>query len=169
MRGRPRKAGERHPSGRLKQPTRDTLLVVLAQPHRKGETSQLAGSAIGRFILIHQLRSECYDAAEQWASVKRKWLSAMGAKLPVKTTGTGADIPMEVVREWRDQDAGAMAAMIRYAGKQGFASVESMAVHDEDFRPGANPHLAKRALLALAVYFHRIPDSVLTNGFTDTI
>jgi hypothetical protein len=172
--GRPRKFGERYPSGQLKRPnavqqiaeaerTRadQEKIVVLAQPHRRGEQSQLAGSALGRFILKHKMRSECYDAAEQWAIVKRKWLSAMGARLPEKIHGTGADIPMELVNSWRDQDYDAQQAMLRYGGPDGLLSVTWMAFDNFDFAPGADPVLAQRALLALAVFMGQISPQAL--------
>lgn len=172
--GRPRKNGERYPSGQLKRPStvqqieqaeRDKAdaekVVVLAQPHRRGEQSQLAGSALGRFVLRHKLRSECYDAAEQWATIKRKWLSAMGAKLEVKIHGTGADIPMELVNSWRDQDFDAQQAMLRYGGPDGLLSVTWMAFDDFEFAAGADPQLAQRALMALAVQMGKIPPQVL--------
>lgn len=174
--GRPRKDGERYPSGQLKRPS--TLeqieqaerqradaekLVVLSQPHRRGEQSQLAGSALGRFILRYKLRYECYDAAEQWATIKRKWLSAMGAKLEIKVHGTGADIPLELVNSWRDQDYEAQQAMLRYGGPSGLLSVTWMAFDDFEFAPGADPQLAQRALLALAVQMGKVPPQVLSS------
>lgn len=172
--GRPRKTGERYPSGQLKRPNTvqqiaeaeraradQEKIAVLSQPHRRGEQSQLAGSALGRFILKHKLRSECYDSAEQWAIIKRKWLSAMGARLPEKIHGTGADIPLELVNSWRDQDYEAQQAMLRYGGPDGLLSVTWMAFDDFEFAPGADAVLAKKALLALAVYFGQLHPQAL--------
>lgn len=173
--GRPRKAGERYPSGQLKRANTvqqiaeaeraradQEKIIVLSQPHRRGEQSQLAGSALGRFVLQQRLRVECYDAAERWATVKRKWLSAMGARLPEKIHGTGADIPVELVNSWRDQDYEAQQAMLRYGGPEGLLSVTWMAFDDFDFAPGADPAKTCRALLALAVYMGTISPQVLT-------
>lgn len=173
--GRPRKTGERYPSGQLKKPNTvqqiaeaeraradQEKIVVLLQPHRRGEQSQLAGSALGRFVLKYKIRPECYDAAEQWASVKRKWLSAMGARLPEKIHGTGADIPLELVNSWRDQDYDAQQAMLRYGGPDGLLSVTWMAFDGFEFAPGANPQLAQRALLALAVFMGKMSPQALS-------
>lgn len=175
--GRPRKVGERYPNGRIK--TQSNLermaeaerarsdverATVLSQPHRRGEASQLAESAIGRFVLKNRIRHECYEAAEIYASVKMKWLSAMGARIQYSgDPGTGADIPMELVHAWRDQTFGAESMMVRYASPDGCLSVTRMAVHRDEFAPGASRRSAIRALMALAVFFGKVDARCLTD------
>jgi hypothetical protein len=137
-------------------------LTVLAQPHRRGDSSQMAESALGRFIINNKLRSECFDAGEQWATVKRKWLVAMGCRIPGGPGGSGADIPMELVHAWRDQCLEGEVAMQRAGGKDGLCSVVWMAFHHYDFAPGADPRLAIRALMALAVQQGKLPATVMS-------
>lgn len=174
-RGRPRKNGDRFPSGQLKRPTLKDLeiieqmkaneqkMVVLAQPHRKGETSQLAASAIGRFVLKHNLARECYDAAEQWATTKRKWLSALKAPLPDKHIGTGNDITFEVVDAWKNSDFEAMQAMIRYGGTSGLLAITWMAFDNKDIAPNLKPICAIRSVLGLAVHMGKLPAHIVDN------
>lgn len=133
--------------------------VVLAQPHRRGEESQLAGSALGRFILQHNLRREYFDAGEMWASTKRKWLSISGAPLPDRPGGTGGDVPMEVFDAWLQADADAMRIMEAAGGIDGLSAVRRLAMDDFDL-PATLPALpAVKALAALSVHLGLLPAS----------
>jgi len=57
-----RQAGEREMS------------VVMAQPHRRGERSQLAVSSWGRFCLKHKLARELFDAGERYGDIYRRYI-----------------------------------------------------------------------------------------------
>lgn len=162
--GRKRKLGPRFPSGQLKQiqdAEREAgakqQAVVLAQPHRRGETSQLAGSALGRFILLHRLRREYFDAAEHWATTKRKWLSISGAPMPDRPGGTGGDVPRELYASWVKADADASKAMEQAAGPAALAAVRALSVDDSDLPATYPAALPIKALAALAVHFGYLP------------
>lgn len=134
--------------------------VVLAQPHRRGEESQLAGSALGRFVLTHSLRREYFDAGESWASTKRKWLSIGGAPLPDKPgVSSGGDVLMEVYDAWLEADALAMRAMEAAGGVNGLSNVWQMAVDDKDLARAIPPLPAAKSLAALAVHLGLLPES----------
>lgn len=165
--GRKRKPGPRHPGGQLKRiidaekaVSNVQKSVVLAQPHRRGEESQLAGSALGRFVLAHRLRREYFDAGEQWASTKRKWLSCRGAPLPDHPSGgTGGDVPIEVYDAWLKDDAQASRAMEKAAGLPGLTAVRSLAFDNADL-PATYPAFpVMKALAALSVHYGLLPAS----------
>lgn len=163
--GRKRKPGPRHPGGQLKRlldaeraASNVQKATVLAQPHRRGEESQLAGSALGRFVLRHRLRLEYFDAGESWASTKRKWLSARGAPLPDHPGGgTGGDVPIDVYDAWRDADRDAERAMVAAAGDLGRDAVRALAFDAIDLPASLPPQKAVQALAALAVHFGYLP------------
>jgi hypothetical protein len=172
-RGRPRKVGERYASGDLKRGT--TLaqmaavemarlnrekLVVLSQPHRRGEGSQLAESPLGRLILTTGLREECFEAATTYAATKRKYLTSWGARFLTTIRGSGNDTVMETIHRWRDETTAAESAMARAAGDKAAGLVDNLALHEIDATPRDVERL-KRALLALAVHQGRLPHSVL--------
>jgi hypothetical protein len=112
--GRPRKLGAaRFKGGKIKPPTLEQMIraqqtaanaekaTVLAQPHRRGDADARLECALGRFVIAHRMDSGCYTAGQHYAKLRRQWLAAMGAPLPDRLSGSGADIDMEVVRRWR--------------------------------------------------------------------
>lgn len=98
---RKRKSGDRHPCGKRKQPSvaaraESIVSVVLAQPHRRGNTDQRAEGAWGRFCLRARLAREVYDAGEEYASVKRRWRAAKGVPSTIRLgIGGSGDGPSE--------------------------------------------------------------------------
>lgn len=74
-RGRKRLSKPRHPGGEVIRERSDAVKgVVLAQPHRRGDTDQRRASALGRACRRARLRRECYDAGEDYAAlVRRDW------------------------------------------------------------------------------------------------
>lgn len=172
--GRPRKSGERYPSGKLKsnleqmaEAEKDRAnrerAIVLSQPHRRGDSSQLCENPLGRFILANDLRHELYQAGQQYANLKHKWQTAVGAPMQDKGPGgSGADIPTELVRTWARQILECEREMVRYGNPSGCLSVVRMAVYGDAFAPGADKRLAVRALMALAVHLGRLDPRLLT-------
>jgi hypothetical protein len=63
-------------------------VVVLDQPHRRGDTSQLRESALGRFVLDHysdaRMARSVYDAGLAFADVVRRWRAARGVPSDVQ-------------------------------------------------------------------------------------
>ncbi len=169
------KSGSREQSGKLKRPTLAQMaaarksaddvekLVVLAQPHRRGNASDLCGSALGRFCLMHGLRRECYDAGLEYAAMKSKWRAAWGAPTDVRMGGTGCDIDLDVVNGWRARIAGMESAMMRAGGVGGLGWVEEIAVNDRGAPPPYAVRAAIGALIGLAVECDRLPASALTS------
>lgn len=158
-----RKTGDRYPCGRLRPGEADIaerreekrrVKQILAQPHRRGERSQLAESAIGRFILRHwtdeAMRQQLYDAALRYAATNRKWASAWGAPMADLLGGNGGDVPIEVINEWSRNVRGWEREMCDAGLQAGKIAVYLMAVHNQDLSPHANPTLAIRALAALS-------------------
>lgn len=167
---------DREPNGRPKRPTLAQLrgaqvaiedaekTFVAFQPHRRGNMSDLAGSALGRYILVTKGRAECYDAAGEYAAVKSKWLSAWSAPRDLRQGGSGGDIPMETVAEWKRRIDEMQDAMLRAGGVAGLGWVEEMAVYDRGMPRASEWNKVNRALLALAVDCGRLKAEDLTNG-----
>ena len=174
--GRKRKPGvEREANGRAKRPTLAQLqgariaiedagkLSVASQPHRRGDMSDMRGTAIGRFIQATKLRIECYDAANEYGATKSRWLAAWGAPRDVREGGSGSgDVPMETVREWKRRIDEMEDAMLRAGGVAGLGWVEEMSVYDRGFVAQSEWACVSRALMALAVGCGLLPTSVLT-------
>lgn len=166
--GRPRKDGERHPCGKLKKPVAKTIAeaqkaaeevekaVVLAQPHRRGEGSQMAESPLGRFCLQHKLRRELFDAGEAYATLSRQWASVWGAPMPDRLGGNGGDVPMEQAVKWKELLIEWDRCMESAGGYIGRLSVISLAVDLGNVPIKINPEKAKSALFALAIHQGRI-------------
>jgi hypothetical protein len=102
--GRKRKAlAHREPSGQIQRPTMAQLnematkredrekLVVLAQPHRRGDTSQLRASPLGCFVLENysdqRMARAVYDAGLDYAAVVRRWRAARGVPTELRAGG----------------------------------------------------------------------------------
>ena len=130
--GRPRKSGPRYESGRLVQPTKsereaNVKNVVLMQPHRKGDESQMRENAIGRMILDcwdkdwwpdkqdqpQWSRQDLYTAAmaysDAWASVQGYMASGRPLANSTRTGGVDARTDEELAddrakaeRRWSD-------------------------------------------------------------------
>lgn len=159
---------QREPSGRVKRPTlaqikaaRHALedaekLYVANQPHRRGNMSDLAGTALGRFILATKGRSECYDAANEYAAIKSKWLAAWSAPRNVVHGGTGTDIPMEIVQEWGRRIADMENTMMLAGGIAALGWIEDLAVFDKGEPQPFIWGSINNALLSLAVFCGRL-------------
>lgn len=117
---------QREKNGRLKRPTKaereaarlakldPEKSTVLNQPHRKGDRDQRRESPLGRFVMDRRLKSELYDAGEEFATIIRTWRRLKG--LPgVISNGPGAAVSADddeiadkinrLARRMRDADA----------------------------------------------------------------
>jgi hypothetical protein len=126
------------------------MCVVLAQPHRRGNRSQNRSTALGRFVEDNGLRPEFIRAGEFYGSLRKKYDAAIGAPMPDRHGGSGADIPMETVHRWRDQLFSLELAMIG-AGVAALGNVEWLAVKDLDLPKNCNKNEAKQGLLVLSI------------------
>lgn len=130
------------------------IALVRSQPHRRGETSRLAESALGRFVLLYKLDEALYAAGMEYARIRGMWLSAMGAPRDERHGGSGGDLPMELVWQWRDNVAEWRKEMARVGGKNGAASVEYMVCDNMDFAGHmfeTSPTIASLTALAKAM------------------
>lgn len=132
------------------------ISTVLAQPHRHGDRSPMAESAIGRFVIQHAMQRELYDAAIQYAKTRGMWLAVMGAPRAEKHGGSGRDVPEELAHRWRDDVADWRKAMGDAGGKDGAAAIELMACDNVDLPPNFERLAAMSALIALGKAMGRI-------------
>lgn len=96
---------ERHPGGKLKQPTRAQIIaaqreaaqkareevigVALNQPHRRKDESPRVECALGRFLKARKLREEYWHAGQEYARLIRTHRRLVG--IPgVLSNGPGA-------------------------------------------------------------------------------
>lgn len=173
--GRKRKPGTRERNGRLKRPTLEQIkakqkelgdvekVTVLAQPHRLGNTDTLCASALGRFCLSYKPPKGCYDAGLTYASLKSKWLAAVGAPRDVRMGGSGRDIPAKIVHGWAARIAAMEDAMLRAGGVAGLGWIEDLAVYDRGEIGAYAAPIAMRAIIALAVECGMLSSKELTN------
>jgi hypothetical protein len=167
--GRPRKSGvDRYPCGKAKKPTLEQLAaaqraamevemqVVLAQPHRRGNRSQLAESPLGRFCEAHRCPREYFDAGEDYGAMKRRWRAAVGAPMIDRLGGNGGDIESETVRKWAELIKAWERAMLDGGGYLGRLSVISLIMDRPTIQPKIYTQEAKMALYALAKYQGRM-------------
>lgn len=147
---RKRKLGIRQPNGRLRAPSKAEreanerklyeveMLVVRSQPHRRGSIDPRCESALGRFSMNNpKLRRELFDAADDYAGLKRRWRAAKGAPstLRLVSPGTGEGPSDATVRAWERQ----IAEIEQAAAKEspfGFAPMLGLILDDRDVLPG---------------------------------
>lgn len=145
--GRKRSFGHRQPNGELKRPTMQQIAdldlarrqehkqVVLAQPHRRGNTDQRCATAIGRFFIRNpRLRRELPDAAERYAALKRRWRAAWGVRTMERASegsGSGLGPSATAVRRWGAEITMAERAMME-ASPAGYFAVRLLVLEDAD-------------------------------------
>ena len=171
--GRPKKAGPREESGRLKRPSveerkradRIRLLgeraFVASQPHRRGEMSQMAGSVLGRFCLRHKLREEFYNAGQSFARTVSSWRSAKG--VPVSRNASPGPTPAPTTPEQdakrvdtlRKKMVGCEKAMLDI-GIEALIAVRQLTLDEFELSHEQVEH-AKDGLAALAVELRFVP------------
>ncbi len=131
---------ERWPSGEKKRPRRleqiaeaeravaeANMQVVLAQPHRRGNRSQLSESPLGRFCLTHGLDRALYDAGESYGAMRRKWCAQIGAPMPDRMNGNSAnEVTIQDWKKWEKTILDWESEMRRAAGARGLDCVVSL-------------------------------------------
>jgi hypothetical protein len=145
--GRKRKLGPREPNGRLqriKEAYRDQnitvdQLVVLAQPHRRGDTDQFVESPLGRFVLQHCLdkekkpRREIYDAGREYADLVHHYHAAKIETKPIISNGSGngRGVSEEKAR-WLTKEVRRIERPLRKLSMPGFLAVRRLAVYESE-------------------------------------
>ncbi len=133
-RGRKRLAKPRHPGGEVIRQRPDAIIgVVLAQPHRRGDTDQLRASALGRACMRARLRRECYDAGEDYASIVRRWRAAKGCPTTLRLGGAslGDGPDADTVARWRKTIIDCDSAMARET-REGWIAAKAAMLDDID-------------------------------------
>lgn len=161
-RGRKRLSKPRHPGGEVIRERPDAVKgVVLAQPHRRGDTDQRCGSALGRACMRARLRLECYDAGEDYAATVRRWRAAKGCPTTMRLGGSSlSDGPDEVtVARWRKTIIECDGAMARES-RDGWIAAKAAMLDEIDVDATWQEHFVV-AMLALAVCMGKLPAGVL--------
>jgi hypothetical protein len=152
--GRPRKNGHREPNGRIKriEASERRLLLgerrqVADQPHRRGDTSQLCGDPLGRFVLRHQLPRGLYDAATEYAGMVRCFYAAKlpsGAmsgvpQLPGDDRRGGGDGVAPAKAVWLQKQLEWIEQPLQKLSPAGFVALKMLAVFEREIAPEAEP------------------------------
>lgn len=155
------KSGNKRPAQSIAEAQRAAeeceMRVVLAQPHRRGNRSQLAESPLGRFVLENKLDRELFDAGEAYAGLKRRWLAAWDTPLPDRLGGPGRDIDCETLAQWKQTIEAWEGAMMDAGGYHGRLSVIALAF-DRAVAVRIYTDRAIAALIALAKFQGRQSD-----------
>jgi hypothetical protein len=169
--GRKRKEGQRYDCGKLIPPVTlakikaiqaekeaELKVVVLAQPHRRGDADQMRASVVGRFAIEHYAdlgdRRVYYAAAEEYAQLVHRWRVAWGAPVDVNMGGggTGAGPAPETVQGWWRQISRIDTALSRH-GLTG--PIKRMVVEDRE-QVFLDPYRVKKGLWIIASELGRI-------------
>lgn len=132
------------------------MSVVLAQPHRQGNNSQLSESVLGRFCQQHRLRRELYDAGIEYGAMKRRWVRYWDAPLPDSVPGAALyKLPDdEDAERWRKWIEKAEAAIVREHGD--LRAIQAMCVHERTPSAWTGRAYVINGLLALAIEIGRL-------------
>jgi len=161
-RGRKRLSKPRHPGGEVIRERPDAIVgVVLAQPHRRGDTDQRRASALGRACMRARLRLECYDAGEDYAATVRRWRAAKGCPTTLRLGGSSlSEGPDEAtVARWRKTILECDSAMARES-REGWIAAKAAMLDEIDVDATWQEHFVV-AMLALAVCMGKLPANVL--------
>ena len=125
--------------------------VVLAQPHRKGSTSQLAESPLGRFCEANHLRRELYDSGVEYGAMKRRWANYWNAPMADRIQGAGrGGLPIdEDARRWREWIEKAERAIVREHGD--LRAIQQLCVHELPVASWIGKSYIIQGLLSLAI------------------
>lgn len=155
---KPREPNGRHQRDDAEETEAQRMQTVLNQPHRRGAPSprdQRCESALGRFCIRMKLRSELFQAGEEYRAAIRRWRLAKG--LPVEgahTLGTGEDATPELIARLYRAMVDAQRALVDDAGYRGHQAVRALVVEDLDLElTSESDGAAVDGLWALAVHF----------------
>jgi hypothetical protein len=163
--GRKRKSlARREPNGRIQRPTMQQLtalaiaredrekVVVLDQPHRRGDTSQLRESALGRFVLDHyadaRMARSVYDAGLAFADVVRRWRAARGVPAIDRAGGglsTGVGPSAATVARWWAQICAVDTRLTYEVSPVALRAVRHLVIDERD-APWLDPRIVKLGL-----------------------
>jgi hypothetical protein len=130
---------------------------VLSQPHRRGDNDQRLYCALGQVCKLLHLRDEQYRAGEEYATIVRRWMVAIGG---IKAEGHKASrlFQDEITREVADRLTAQLEdadAVLRRAGAYPWVRHICVDYPSQDIRefPPAGLPIVQRGLFDLAVHF----------------
>ena len=135
--GRKRKIVTREPNGRasrqIAQPQIFMEAVVLAQPHRKGNTDQRCATVLGHFCVRNKIRAELTDAGEEYGATVRRWRAAKGIPSPFhnEAAGSGRGPSDDTVATWQRRMLEMECAMMR-EGIRSLLAVKQLVLDGND-------------------------------------
>ena len=132
------------------------MSVVLAQPHRQGNNSQLSESVLGRFCQQNRLRRELYDSGVEYGAMKRRWAKYWDAPMPDRIEGSsGIGLPTdEDAERWRKWIDKAEQAIIKAHGD--LRAIQQMCIHERSPSVWTGRTYVINGLLALAIEIGRL-------------
>jgi hypothetical protein len=143
--------------GRPAAPKDDPQATVLAQPHRRGETSQKAESAFGRFCLRNRLGEPAWLAGEEYREAVQRFRILKG--IPGSTAhGQRGEAGGEVTAAQVDAAYNLQKSLTKVMYDKtatGFYAMWGMAVEGEDSPPVDK--WAIDAVAALATHLGYLP------------
>ncbi len=158
-RGRPRKAGPRHPSGRLKAESAGVTYTALNRLRSLG-TNPVLETQVGRLLFLDELDLEQARAAWLMAEIYGRYDRAMGRRRSVVSpsyeAGRGRDPGAPESAEEADRSQGArrvwarLQAALRACPPGVRSALEELAVEDRACPAGSFPRV-RLALEVLAI------------------
>lgn len=173
-RGRPRKDATallppgREPNGRTQRLTtvqqmelaaeakrQREMSVVLSQPHRRGNTSQLSESVLGRFCQQNRLRRELYDSGLEFGAMVRRYDKYWDAPMADRIQGSGSGLPDDADKDrWKAFIEKAEKAIVDAHGD--LSAIRAMCVDEKPPSRWTGRSYIIKGLFALAVEIGRL-------------
>lgn len=137
------------------------MSVALAQPHRKGEKSHLAGFVLGRLWLTEEITPEQYHAGERYGNLARRHMrDVLGSKyrwpsssIANRVGGGAPDGPepnpnniVDIERDWSDAMSALADNGLLQSGTAALARICVMDIEPSDSDDLGNARLALNVL-----------------------
>ena len=137
----------------------DEAKIVLAQPHRNGDPSQLRECALGRFVLDFGGDREIFDAGRQYWSLVNlwRWRNDIPGAIPPRAEESSS-LGEEPTREAMDRLQRRINECdfeLSRSGEAAFLAVKGLILEEKDC-PGKHVLQVGRALQSLAIWFRMI-------------
>jgi hypothetical protein len=131
----------------------EQTVQVLAQPHRRGDDSDMV-CALGTFVRLQECGRRCFDAGKLYTLLVAKWRRAKGIPQPdrIDEEGShgGGELDEDTVEDWGKRIKDCENAM-KCSGVAGFRAANNLILND--FPPPVSLYgPVKRALTQLAIY-----------------
>ena len=131
----------------------EVIGLVTRQPHRKDfpdPSAQIVGCAIGRFVTRHHMAAIIVDAADTYATARRKWRAARGVPTEVRMDGNGGDFDPDTVRKLFDTWKSIESAIATVAGQNALSLINGAAFSDMEIPENHHVPNIKIVLIEMA-------------------